>query len=284
MSEASELNWKKYETITKYIYEVLGKEFGVKIEGFGNRCKVVGKSGVAHQIDVLTAHSDGIHTYRTAIECKYWEEKITKDIVMKVSEIIDDTGINKGVIVSKSGFTQDGFDFAKYKNIGLVELRELDEKDLEEKSGKIDIGSLEVRISSSILRPEILSTIIDYAEKNLEGREEINIYATVIRLSNGNLVSFTNYTKMFQNELHHQNKLFQPITRRYEISGSLINQRTNTSAQIKGVVFTGVLKKIDSNSDLKFSLVDQVWLIMKSIFEKRTFQISKNGLIVEISK
>jgi hypothetical protein len=284
MSEANELNWKKYETITKYIYEVLGKEFGVKIEGFGDSCKVVGKSGVTHQIDVLTAYSDGIHSYRTAIECKYWEKKITKDIVMKVAEIIDDAGINKGVIVSKSGFTQDGFDFARYKNIGLVELRELDKKDLEETPGKIDLGTLEVRVRSSLLRPEILSTTIDYAENILEQREEINIYATAIRLSNGNLAPFTSYTTMFQNELHHQNKLFQPITRRYEISGSLINQRTNTSAQINGVVFTGVLKKIDSGSDLKFSLVDQVWLIMKSIFEERVFQMSKAGLIVEISK
>jgi len=57
------------------------------------------------------------------------EEKINKDIVMKVSAIIEDTGINKGVIVSKNGFTPDGITFAKYKNIGLVELREAEEKD-----------------------------------------------------------------------------------------------------------------------------------------------------------
>ena len=35
------------------IYETLGKESGVKIEGYGNNCKVKGKSGVNHQIDVL---------------------------------------------------------------------------------------------------------------------------------------------------------------------------------------------------------------------------------------
>ncbi len=278
------MDWQQYEAVTKYIYETLGQQGGVKIEGHGKDCKVLGKSGVEHQIDVLASHSDGIHTYKTAIECKYWKENVNKDIVMKVSEVIKDANINKGVIVSKTGFTPDAITYAQHTNIGLVELREMEEKDLEGKPGKIDLGSLEIRISSSILRPEILSTIIDYAEKNLERREEINIYATVISLSNGNLVPFTNYTKMFQNDLHHQNKLFQPTTRRYEISGSLINQRTNTSAQIKGVVFTGVLKKIDSNSDLKFSLVDQVWLIMKSTFEERTFQMSKNGLIVEISK
>ena len=67
---------------------------------------------------------------KTAIECKYWKEKVNKDIVMKVSEIIADANINKGVIVSKNGFTQDGIDYAKYRNIGLIELREIETEDL----------------------------------------------------------------------------------------------------------------------------------------------------------
>lgn len=54
---------------------------------------------------------------------------------MKLSEIIGDAGIHKGVIISRSGFTQDGIEFAKHKNIGLVELREIEENDLEGKSG-----------------------------------------------------------------------------------------------------------------------------------------------------
>ena len=95
MPEKNNLDWKTYEFITKYIYETLGKEAGVKVEGYGNTCKVLGKSGVKHQIDVLTSHSDGIHTYKTAIECKYWNEKISKETVMKLSDIIDDTGIQK---------------------------------------------------------------------------------------------------------------------------------------------------------------------------------------------
>ena len=84
------MDWKHYEEVTKKIYETLGRESGVKIIGYGNQCIVRGKSGVVHQIDVLTAHSDGIHEYKTAIECKYWKDKVNKDIVMKVSEIIQD--------------------------------------------------------------------------------------------------------------------------------------------------------------------------------------------------
>src|ERR1700741_4596933 len=99
MPEKTNLDWKTYESITKYIYESLGSKAGVKVLGHGSNCKVLGKSGVDHQIDILTSHSDGIHSYRTAIECKYWKEKISKETEMKLSNFIEDTGIEKGVIV-----------------------------------------------------------------------------------------------------------------------------------------------------------------------------------------
>lgn len=111
MSIANKLDWKTYESITKYIYETLGKQSGVTIKGYGSTCKVIGKSGLSHQVDVITSHTDGSHTYETAIECKYRKEKVNKDVVMKLVQILEDTGISKGIIVSKSGFTRDGIQF-----------------------------------------------------------------------------------------------------------------------------------------------------------------------------
>ena len=119
MSESKELDWKIYESITKYIYENLGHQDGVVVKGYGNDCKVKGKSGILHQIDVLTTHTDGNHNYDTAIECKYWKQKVNKDTVMKLAAIIDDAGISKGIIVTRSGFTKYGLEYAKFKNIGL---------------------------------------------------------------------------------------------------------------------------------------------------------------------
>ena len=75
MSTANTLDWKKYESITKYIYETLGKQYGVTVKGYGSTCIVKGNSGVSHQIDVITSHTEGSHTYQTAIECKYWKKK-----------------------------------------------------------------------------------------------------------------------------------------------------------------------------------------------------------------
>lgn len=275
MSEKTNLDWKKYESITKYIYETLGKESGVKIEGYGNNCKVKGKSGVNHQIDVLTNHSDGIHNYKTAIECKYWKDKINKDIVMKVSEIIEDAGINKGVIVSKSGFTPDGISFAKHRNIGLVELREIEEKDWEGRGRIFDIKTW-------INRPEILGTVIDAVDKTELDREVIEIDKVKIELLDGNKIPFSDYMTTFKKELHNI-EFWTVFTKGYRLDGAnLINEKTNSKIKIKGIIFTGVLTKLNSN--LKFHPIDQIWLIMKSLFEERTFTISEKGIIREDKK
>ena len=117
------MNWQSQEALVKDIYEKLGESGNIRIVCWGPTCKVQGKSGVPHQIDVLTSHSDGVHEYRTAIECKYWKKKVNKDPIAKLSAILDDTQIEKGVIVSKSGFTLDAKRFARSKNISLVELR-----------------------------------------------------------------------------------------------------------------------------------------------------------------
>ena len=133
------MNWQSYEETVKDIYEKLG-ESNIEILGWGPDCKVRGRSGVDHQIDVLTSHGDGIHSYRTAIECKFWSKKVSKDAITKLSGIIEDARIEKGVIVSKSGFTPDAVQFARYKNIGLVELREPVDEDWKDRTRAIHMN------------------------------------------------------------------------------------------------------------------------------------------------
>lgn len=86
---------------------------------------------------MLTSHSDGIHEYLTDIECKYWDQKINKDIVMKVVAIVKDCNFAKGIIVSKLGFTPDAKQYARHEGIGLVELREMTDEDWKGRIRKI---------------------------------------------------------------------------------------------------------------------------------------------------
>ena len=279
--EKNNLDWKTYESITKYIYETLGKKFGVKIIGYGNTFKVIGKSGVEHQIDVLTSSSDGIDTSLTAIECKYWNQKVNKDIVMKLAEIIEDSGINKGIIVCKSGFTQDGIQYAKYKNIELVELREFTDEDLSENSKDIHIGNLQIQIKTSIKRTEIIR--IDIGEnKKLDFIDEFDLFNFFIKQENIAVKSLYSLISVFRNDVNPENENNDILTKRYEFpQGILYNRLTNESFMLNYITFTGQLRKYDENRNMKLTLVDKVWLIMKSIFNERIFSFSENGLIKE---
>lgn len=284
MSLEKNLDWKTYESITKYIYETLGKEFGVKIKGHGITCKLIGKSSVEHQIDVLTSLSDGVHTYLTAIECKYWKQKVNKDIVMKLAEIIQDCGINKGIIVCKNGFTQDGIEYAKHKNIELVELREIEEKDLNENPKEIHIGDFELHIKSTIRRTEILNIDIG-GNRKIEIKNEFDFFNFLVIREDKSYKSLTDYISEFRNDVNPENKITKKLTKHYKIpSGVLYNRETSESLKIDGITFTGQLRKIDDSRNLKFELVDEVWLIMKSIFNERTFTFSESGLIKENKK
>ena len=179
------MKWQAYEELVKDIYQQLGKLAGVRIECWGSSCKVRGKSGVYHNVDVLTSHSDGIHTYKTAIECKHWNEKISKDPVTKLSVILDETNIEKGVLVSKVGFTRDAQQLAKFKNISLVQLREPENSDWE---GFIREISIEVNL--------IVDEIYDYKAicNNIDESHKNSFRSSGIRLlvegENGNTMSF----------------------------------------------------------------------------------------------
>ena len=281
MPKANSLDWKTYESITKYIYETLGKQSGVTIKGYGSSCKVKGKSGTSHQIDVITSHTEGSHTYETAIECKYWKKKVNKDIVMKLLQILEDTGISKGIIVSKSGFTRDGIQYAKHTNIAIVHLREYEEKDLQDSSRKIDIGTLNLNIKIHRTRPAITS--IDIGDnRKIEIKDEFDYFDFIIILKNGNQVAFYDYVNDFRKEINRINDKSKPLTGSYKIpSSKLLNRQTGEQIDLDEILFTGQLTESDHDHNLNYTIVDKVWLLMKSIFDERTFSFSESGIIIE---
>lgn len=269
------MDWKSYEEVTKYIYETIGKSSGVTIECFGSNCKVLGKSNVSHQIDVLTNFSDGLHNYKTAIECKYWNKNINKDIVMKVAEIVEDAKLNKGIIVSKLGFTPDAINVAKYKNIGLVELREPTDKDWE---GKIR----NIHLTISALMPEIANfEFIVSPETKLSLKagktliEDLNI-----EYSNGKSENLKIWIDNFNSELAKQpeNEFFEKIYKLEENTKVRYNL-DNSLTEVKGFKFGGYLRI--GKSEFEIDGEEHIYMIMKLIFEEKSFTLYKNGELKE---
>ena len=145
---------KEYEAATAALYQVMGESSGITIECFGSSCRVKGRSGSWYQIDVLTKQSNGLQTVRTAIECKYWQRRVTRNVVSNLITTIEDTNIEKGVIVSKEGFTTGAIALAKQKNISLVEMREPNDADWEGKIKTIHINVEPAKLAAKCLNFE----------------------------------------------------------------------------------------------------------------------------------
>lgn len=277
MEDHNKLNWKSYEFITKYIYDTLGQQYNINIEGYGRDCKIKGQSGVQHQIDVLTSESDHSGRYRTAIECKYLNKKVNKDIVMKLLAIINDTDIKRGIIVSKSGYTPDAQQFAKHNKILIVQLREAgkEEKEPPKQMHFFDlILNIKININSPVVT-DITATDIDDKIIKLDEKDQYQIF---IDKPNGRKSRLFDEIMVFKEYLNNQ-KPFKTITKLYEYQNSILRLQ-NSNQNIKSITYTGLLTVQDKNQKKTFSIVDKVWLIMEKIFEEQSFIISEGGLIV----
>lgn len=278
---SKDLDWKEYEAITKYIYMVLGAEYGIKVKAYGKDCKVQGKSGVKHQVDVLTEQLNGEQSLLTAIECKFLKKKVTKEIVMKLHSIMKDADIASGIIVSKMGFTKDTLNYAEHLGIRLVELKEV-EKDDVNSSSTINIGLLDVNIQATITRCIIVS--IDFGTFQITSEHEImalrcDAYATILT-SEGNKIALNKYLDAYYKELNQQNQLLKTITKDYPlVKSKLLSELMDNQPPIEKIIFRGFLCKIDASSKRSFQLVDQVWMIMKEIFEKKSYKLSKSRIL-----
>jgi hypothetical protein len=277
MSNKNEHDWEEYEAITKYIYEALGEQYGIKVIGFGRKFKVKGKSNVTHQIDVLTEQLDGQRKLLTAIECKYWKKKVNKDIVMKLSETMQDSGISSGIIVCKTGFTRDTVTYAEHKRIKLVELREADENDRDFKR-TFEIGVLDIRMNIMVSRANI--TRIDFGSKVITDEGEIwAMYAARLHDSYGSELAFMKFINHFSDELKSRNELLKTTTIDYPLKLKLYLAFQGKEIATEKISITGFFTKTDRSTTRSFLLTDQVWMIMNELFDKRNLTLSKSGLI-----
>lgn len=272
-----ELDWAEYEAITKHIYEVLGMQYGIKVIGHGRENWVIGMSKVRHQVDVLTEQTVNGKVHLTAIECKFIKKKVSKDTVMKLHSVMLDAGIASGIIVCKEGYTKDTLAYAEHVGIKLVELWESEKEN-------INVGVLEVRNKLTGSSPNIVS--IDLGSISITDEREIfGIrcgYCGSILTPEGHEIPFNKYFDAFYDELYRQNKFLKTITVDHApVKGKLIKMYKDRQPEIEKISITGFLSQINKSSSMSFQIVDQVWMIMKEIFEKNGYKLLKSGVMIK---
>ena len=274
--EVSEpMEWETYEQLTAAIYKALGKRHGVTIDCYGRQCKVTGKSGIQHQIDVLVRHSNGLQDLRTAIECKYWSKKIGKEVVAAFDSCIRDTGIEKGVMVSRLGFTQPAIQLAQHTRIGLVELREPIESDWE---GRIK----EVSIAINHITPEVYDFEI-LQDQNSVGParvEKSNVPPSHITIDDPARGVHT-LQDIADTELREGSGEDRQVNICCSPGTTLRMHGEQMVAEITGIRFK--IRHHHHFRQVTVSAVDRIFMIMSDLFSKREFTLDHEGNLAERS-
>jgi hypothetical protein len=119
-----------------------------------------GRSGAEHQIDVFAEYRCPLHTSQVIIEAKAYDSPINKDRIMKLIQIVDDLGVDRGIIITTSYFTPDAIKTAVGHNVTLW-----DRNHLVNLLGELEIIAVkrglseQVKITESIVKPHL--SIID---------------------------------------------------------------------------------------------------------------------------
>lgn len=197
---------------------------------------------------------------------------------MKIIEIRDDCGFSKGVVVSKIGFTPDAIKFAEYNNIGLVELREPAEEDLENRLKGINVNIYPTK-------PEILEfkNILHESESQEELSFEFNTNDAYYLFPDTSIKTIKNILHEFFAGIWHSQK-FNVIIETETIFPDITHLKSssnNLSIRVKLLLIKGILRT-DFQETVAIKWEDKVWLIMKAVFERKMFTVSPAGKIQEI--
>lgn len=281
--DTGDLHWEDYEELVKDVHQALGYDDGVTIECWGRKCKVEGPPGTWSQIDVLTRHSAAPYEYRTAIECKYWNNKVSIGELKKFAQTILDAKLNKGVVVSKMGFTDPAKAFAESHNIDLVELRKPLDKDWEGCIRGVRIHLTVDRSPNVLVSPRIT---VPEEHPHREKLREIIRHTTMVAdrffvdVPGKGLVSFE--------ELISAEVQAQPDSESYDLdfpTGSVLTHLDNPEHPLCGCLITGASVNVEERPPIVEEIVirmdDHVYMIMESLFDGRRFTITRDGEIRE---
>ena len=282
-SDADDVRWQDYEQLVKDIYQALGQANGVTVECWGNSCRVEGPPGTFRQIDVLTKHSDGLHQYRTAISCKYWNRKVGVPIVTELAQIVQDARLSKGVIVSKMGFTGPAKDYAKAKNIGLVELRRPLDRDWDGYIREVHVTLMLDQTEIHDVRFHLTAPKPGPGEQAYQGGP---IHWSL--LLSQIFIGVPGQEAETLQKLANEERGKRPDEEEYDLrfpEGSIVTVPDFPDFPAHGYSITGVSFKIKYNPPITQEFVvradDHVYMVMESIFDGRRFTITKDGEVKE---
>jgi hypothetical protein len=119
----------EYELFVQAVYQALVNADGVENVEVRHNIEIKGNSGCNHQIDVYWEFLLAGHLYRTAIECKAFNQTVTVGRIRDFYGVLVDVPGLIGVFATLMGYQSGAKLFADHYGISLKELRKPTEKD-----------------------------------------------------------------------------------------------------------------------------------------------------------
>lgn len=141
----------QYEQLTQAVYQAILQKEGVVNVQVEHDVRVVGRSGVSHQIDVLWQFKQAGIEHAVMIECKNYARSLTIEKVRNFYAVIQDIGNAQGLMVTKTGYQSGAADLAKFYGIGLKLLRKPTDDDW---AGRIRDIHLDITAKSVVVTEE----------------------------------------------------------------------------------------------------------------------------------
>lgn len=112
ISESQPANWKELQEWTSQILSECGWKSNTEVKLPTVRGQV--------ELDVYALEVVAGREYRTAVECKYWAERVPQHVAHSFRTVVADLGVNSGYIVSRAGFQAGAYQAVEKTNIRLL--------------------------------------------------------------------------------------------------------------------------------------------------------------------
>ncbi|GKY88124.1 restriction endonuclease [Sinisalibacter aestuarii] len=113
-------NWKDYQDNAAEFFRSLGlsAETDVSIKGVRT----------SHDVDVVVRSKHVGFETLWLVECKLWKSPVSKLHILALREIVHDTGADRGIVLSESGFQSGAVEAANLTNVQVTSLAKLTEE------------------------------------------------------------------------------------------------------------------------------------------------------------
>lgn len=163
-------SWKDYQEQAAAFFR------GLDLAASTNE-RIVGVRG-SHDVDVAVRSETAGIKQLWIVECKQWKKRVNKLHVAALAEIVRDTGADRGVLLSETGFQAGAVRMARASNITLSSIADLEENSELE---RVELGLIQLRKRLSRLRGNIKTLEIFGALRMLPS----DLYSNVAHVMQG---------------------------------------------------------------------------------------------------